>query len=83
MHQADSEMVQEWYDNKLEFYGAFKVKTNHKIQAMRPNLDIVKRRKKKFYLQVMDFAVTINRRIKPKEIKNLEKYLVREFNNID
>lgn len=64
---------------KIELLWDFEVETDHHIEAKRPDLIIVDKKKKT--CQIADFAVPADRRVEIKEKANREKYqgLAREL----
>ena len=58
----------------------FDLHTDHRISARRPDLIIInkkkkKKRKKKRICKIVDFAVSVDHRIKLKECEKKDKYL--------
>ena len=53
----------------------FDTHTDHLISARRPDLIIIKKKKKKNICKIVDFAVSADHRIKLKERENRDKYL--------
>ena len=52
----------------------FNIRTDHKISAKRPDLIIIKKKRKKI-CKIVDFAVPADHRIKLKECENRDKYI--------
>ena len=54
----------------------FDIQTDHRISARRPDLIVIsKKKKKKRIRKIVDFAVSADHRIKPKESEKKDKYL--------
>ena len=53
----------------------FDIETGHLVSARKPDLIIIKRRKKKKICKIFDFAFLADHRIKLKEFEKRDKYL--------
>ena len=70
-----------WRMRYVKFSGHFEIQTDHLISAKRPDLVIVKKKQKKKKEKkqtttywIVDFAVSVDRRVILKEIESRDKY---------
>ena len=73
MVYVQPESVLENDTHKLQWH--FDIQTDHLISARRPALIIINKKKKKEYLQIVDFAVPADYTIKLKECEKKDKCL--------